>query len=69
MRYFSIGLQLIYFWEIFTKSADFEKNLVGDFLSPEHRSTISSSTIVFVNNFAFGPEVCIIQLSPFINQN
>merc|ERR1719186_556833 len=29
----------------------------GDFLSPEHRPTISSSTIVFVNNFAFGPEV------------
>ena len=35
----------------------------GDFLSPEHRPTISSSTIVFVNNFAFGPEVCFIQLS------
>merc|ERR1719278_383777 len=29
----------------------------GDFLAPEHRRTISSSTIVFVNNFAFGPEV------------
>ena len=29
----------------------------GDFLGPEHRATISSSTIVFVNNFAFGPEV------------
>ena len=31
----------------------------GDFLSPDHRQTISSSTIVFVNNFAFGPEVSI----------
>jgi len=29
----------------------------GDFLSPDHRKTISESTIVFVNNFAFGPEV------------
>ena len=29
----------------------------GDFLAPEHRKTISESTIVFVNNFAFGPEV------------
>ena len=29
----------------------------GDFLTPEHKTTISSSTIVFVNNFAFGPEV------------
>ena len=29
----------------------------GDFLAPEHRRTIKESTIVFVNNFAFGPEV------------
>jgi len=29
----------------------------GDFLASEHRKTISESTIVFVNNFAFGPEV------------
>ncbi len=29
----------------------------GDFLKPEHRKTISESTIVFVNNYAFGPEV------------
>jgi len=29
----------------------------GDFLTPEHRKTISESTIVFVNNYAFGPEV------------
>ena len=29
----------------------------GDFLAIEHRKTISESTIVFVNNFAFGPEV------------
>jgi len=29
----------------------------GDFLQPDHRKTISESTIVFVNNFAFGPEV------------
>jgi hypothetical protein len=29
----------------------------GDFLTKEHRKTISESTIVFVNNYAFGPEV------------
>ena len=29
----------------------------GDFLKPEHRKSISESTIVFVNNYAFGPEV------------
>ena len=29
----------------------------GDFLSPDHRKTISESMVVFVNNFAFGPEV------------
>ena len=29
----------------------------GDFLDPEHYSTITSSNVVFVNNYAFGPEV------------
>ena len=29
----------------------------GDFLQQTHRSEILESTIVFVNNFAFGPEV------------
>ena len=29
----------------------------GDFLNKEHREWITSSTIVFVNNFAFGPTV------------
>ena len=29
----------------------------GDFLAQNHKKTISDSTIVFVNNFAFGPEV------------
>ena len=29
----------------------------GDFLNPEHKSAILDSSIVFVNNFAFGPEV------------
>ena len=29
----------------------------GDFLQPVHRPEILESTIVFVNNFAFGPEV------------
>jgi hypothetical protein len=29
----------------------------GDFLTDEHREKIISSTIVFVNNFAFGPTV------------
>ena len=31
----------------------------GDFLTGEHNKTIAESTIVFVNNFAFGPEVFI----------
>lgn len=29
----------------------------GDFLSEEHREKIIGATIVFVNNFAFGPNV------------
>ncbi|XP_073969161.1 uncharacterized protein [Rhodnius prolixus] len=29
----------------------------GDFLTDEHRETITSASIVFVNNFAFGPTV------------
>uniref|UniRef100_A0A336LMV9 Histone-lysine N-methyltransferase, H3 lysine-79 specific n=1 Tax=Culicoides sonorensis TaxID=179676 RepID=A0A336LMV9_CULSO len=29
----------------------------GDFLTDEHREKINSATIVFVNNFAFGPNV------------
>ncbi|XP_011860391.1 PREDICTED: histone-lysine N-methyltransferase, H3 lysine-79 specific isoform X2 [Vollenhovia emeryi] len=29
----------------------------GDFLADEHRESITGSTIVFVNNFAFGPTV------------
>lgn len=29
----------------------------GDFLADEHREKINSATIVFVNNFAFGPTV------------
>lgn len=29
----------------------------GDFLGDEHREKINSATIVFVNNFAFGPNV------------
>ena len=29
----------------------------GDFFTPEYKKTLSDSTIVFVNNFAFGPEV------------
>lgn len=31
--------------------------LKGDFLKTEHREKIVSATIVFVNNFAFGPNV------------
>jgi [histone H3]-lysine79 N-trimethyltransferase len=31
--------------------------LKGDFLADEHREKIMSATIVFVNNFAFGPNV------------
>lgn len=33
------------------------KLLKGDFLSDEHREKIMSATVVFVNNFAFGPHV------------
>lgn len=29
----------------------------GDFLKKEHREVITGSSIVFVNNFAFGPNV------------
>ena len=29
----------------------------GDFLEKQHRADVLQSTIVFVNNFAFGPEV------------
>ena len=29
----------------------------GDFLDPKFREEILASTIIFVNNFAFGPEV------------
>lgn len=29
----------------------------GDFLDKQHRADILQSTIVFVNNFAFGPEL------------
>lgn len=29
----------------------------GDFLADEHREKINSSSLVFVNNFAFGPHV------------
>jgi len=33
------------------------KLIKGDFLVDEHREKITSSTLVFVNNFAFGPTV------------
>lgn len=33
------------------------KLMKGDFLSEEHREKINSASIVFVNNFAFGPNV------------
>ncbi|BFF89675.1 histone-lysine N-methyltransferase H3 lysine-79 specific [Drosophila madeirensis] len=33
------------------------KLIKGDFLVDEHRENITSSTLVFVNNFAFGPTV------------
>lgn len=33
------------------------KLVAGDFLDKAHRKEILESTIVFVNNFAFGPEV------------
>ena len=35
----------------------------GDFLNPEHYSTITSSNVVFVNNYAFGPEVWTMTFS------
>lgn len=33
------------------------KILKGDFLTSEYREKITSASIVFVNNFAFGPNV------------
>lgn len=33
------------------------KLIKGDFLADEHRESITNATIVFVNNFAFGPTV------------
>lgn len=33
------------------------KLLKGDFFDAEHREKITNATIVFVNNFAFGPNV------------
>ena len=33
------------------------KLMKGDFFDPEHRDKITNATIVFVNNFAFGPTV------------
>ncbi|GAB0100031.1 Histone-lysine N-methyltransferase, H3 lysine-79 specific [Sergentomyia squamirostris] len=33
------------------------KLIKGDFLADEHREMINSATVVFVNNFAFGPHV------------
>ncbi|KFB36864.1 histone h3 methyltransferase [Anopheles sinensis] len=38
------------------KYGDYEL-IKGDFLADEHREKITSATIVFVNNFAFGPNV------------
>ncbi|XP_055601875.1 histone-lysine N-methyltransferase, H3 lysine-79 specific isoform X2 [Uranotaenia lowii] len=38
------------------KYGDYEL-MKGDFLADEHREKITSATIVFVNNFAFGPNV------------
>lgn len=38
------------------KYGDYEL-IKGDFLADEHREKIMSATIVFVNNFAFGPNV------------
>lgn len=38
------------------KYSDYEL-IKGDFLADEHREKITAATIVFVNNFAFGPNV------------
>ena len=46
------------FWMAFYGKTFSDFKLVhGDFLQPENRPEILESTIVFVNNFAFGPEV------------
>ena len=46
------------FWMAFYgKSYSNFKLVHGDFLQQTHASEILESTIVFVNNFAFGPEV------------
>lgn len=41
----------------FGKKYNEYKLIKGDFLADEHREKINSATIVFVNNFAFGPNV------------
>lgn len=38
------------------KFGEFEL-IKGDFLADEHREKINNATVVFVNNFAFGPTV------------
>ena len=38
----------------------------GDFLDPEHDSTITSSNVVFVNNYAFDPEVGTMTFSSLL---
>ena len=46
------------FWMAFYgKSFKPFKLIAGDFFDPNHQQAIVDSTIVFVNNFAFGPEV------------
>ena len=58
---------LVFYWTSVTsrygKKYSEYKLYQGDFISPEFQSTISSSTFVLVNNFAFGPKVCLHQLS------
>lgn len=41
----------------FGKTFGIYQLIKGDFLADEHREKINSATIVFVNNFAFGPTV------------
>ncbi|XP_076335683.1 uncharacterized protein LOC143238923 isoform X2 [Tachypleus tridentatus] len=46
------------FWmKWYGKSYGEHKLIKGDFLTNEHRDTIVNATLVFVNNFAFGPTV------------
>lgn len=55
-----VVISMFFLWILFNSrpsTSFFCKIVQGDFLSDECAERIISSTIVFANNFAFGPEV------------